>query len=226
MSEPVSLEAVVVAANRQLRFPYAGVVASIWVKIGDVVSAGQVVASLKPDELKKKHQIKLENYNKTRATFEQLKTKLGQSDDPEKKYLLDRSQADLNISVLELEVAQLEVDASELRCPFPGLIVDDGGVAAGMAISPASFPIEVADLSTLKLQAEIDQKEMGKVRRDQYLEFVAVALPSVMYKGRVIGFTPQPPDRRTTKFGLWGAIETTQNLLPGMIGKLEVFPDR
>lgn len=226
MSESVNLEAVVVAAIRELRFPYAGVVESMRVKMGEMISANQVIASLRQDELKKKHQIKLENYHKTRATFEQLKTKLGQSDDPDKKYLLDRSQADLNISVLELEVVQLELDASILRCPFPGLVINDGGLAAGMTISPASFPIQVADLSTIRIQAEIDQADMPRVKRDYYAEFTPIALPEVVYKGRIVGFTPQPPDRRTTKFGVWGAIETTQNLLPGMIGKLEVFPDR
>ena len=73
------------------------------------------------------------------ATFEQLKKKLEGNDDPDKKYLMDRAQADLNSSVLEVEISQLELDSADLKCPFNGLIVDDGGMAVGMAISPASF---------------------------------------------------------------------------------------
>lgn len=226
MAEPMILEGVVTASVRELRFSFAGVVESISVETGKIVGAGTIMARLKTNESEKKHQLKLEAYNKIRATFEQLKKKLEGNDDPDKKYLMDRAQADLNSGVLEVELSQLELESAELKCPFNGLVIDDGGIAAGMAISPASFPIKVIDLSTLRVMAEIDQEKMPLVKSENYVEFQPVSIPGKVYKGRVLGFTPTPVEGKSDKFGLWCILENTESLLPGMKGNLKVFQDR
>lgn len=226
MALEISLEAVASASIREIRFSFGGMVESIIVEAGKIVAPGTVIARLKQDELSKKHQLKLETYNKMRATFEQVKEKLEGEDDPDKKYLMDRAQADLNSSVLEVELSQLELDSAELKCPFEGLVVDDGGISAGMEISPASFPIRIADLSSMKVQAEIEQSKMSLLKKDFYAEFSPIALPGSVYKGRITGFTPQPMDKRSASFGVWCAIESREGLLPGMMGKLTVYPDR
>ena len=161
-----------------------------------------------------------------RATFEQLKKKLEGNDDPDKKYLMDRAQTDLNSSVLEVELSQMELDGSDLKCPFNGLAIDDGGIAAGMAISPASFPVKVIDLSTLRVIADIDQDKMFLVKAENYIEFQPVSIPDKIYKGRVLGFTPTLVEGKSDKFGLWCILENTDSLLPGMKGSLKVFQDR
>lgn len=73
MAETMVLEGRVVASVRELRFSFGGVVESISAESGKTVSAGTVIARLKRNELEKRHQLKLEAYNKMRATFEQLK---------------------------------------------------------------------------------------------------------------------------------------------------------
>ncbi|GEM_PF-1519448 len=226
MAEPMVLEGRVTVSVRELRFSFGGVVDSISVEAGKVVSAGTIMARLKRNELEKRHQLKLESYNKIRATFDQLKKKLEGDDDPDKKYLMDRAQADLNSGVLEVELSQMELDGSDLKCPFNGLVVDDGGIAAGMAISPASFPIKIIDLSTLRVTAEIDQDKMPLVKAENYIEFQPVSIPDKIYKGRVLGFTPTLVDNKSGKFGLWCILENTNSLMPGMKGNLKVFQDR
>ncbi|MEK9171499.1 MAG: efflux RND transporter periplasmic adaptor subunit [Patescibacteria group bacterium] len=223
MAETMVLEGRVVASVRELRFSFGGVVESISAESGKTVSAGTVIARLKRNELEKRHQLKLEAYNKMRATFEQLKKKLEGNDDPDKKYLMDRAQADLNSSVLEVEISQLELDSADLKCPFNGLIVDDGGMAAGMAISPASFPIKAIDISTLRVTAEIDQDKMSLVGSESYVEFEPVSIQGKVYKGRVLGFIPALMAGKSDKFGMQCVLESIEGLLPGMKGNLKVF---
>jgi len=223
MAEPMVLEGVVTASVRELRFSFGGVVENISVEAGKTVSAGTIIARLKRNELEKRHQLKLEAYNKTRATFEQLKKKLEGNDDPDKKYLMDRAQADLNSGVLEVEISQLELESADLKCPFNGLIMDDGGIAAGMAISPASFPIKVLDLSTLRVSADIDQDKMPLIGSESYVEFEPVSIQGRVYKGRVLGFIPSLAAGKSDKFGIQCVLEDTGNLLPGMKGNLKVF---
>lgn len=226
MAEPIVLEGKVTASVRELRFSFAGVVESISVETGKIVGAGTTMARLKRNELEKRHQLKLEAYNKMRATFEQLKKKLEGNDDPDKKYLMDRAQADLNSSVLEVEISQLELESADLKCPFNGLVIDDGGIAAGMAISPASFPVKVIDLSTLRVMADIDQDKMPLVGSESYVEFQPVAIQGKVYKGRVLGFTPTSGEEKSDKFELRCVLEDTGSLLPGMKGSLKVFADK
>lgn len=226
MAEELSLEAQVAASIRELRFSFGGVVESFSAEVGKIISAGEVIGRLKRNELEKKRQLKLEAYNKMRATFEQVKKKLEGDDDPDKKYLMDRAQADLNSSVLEVELAQLEFDAAELKCPFNGLVMDDGGIAPGMAISPASFSVRIADLSSIKVQAQVSQEKMNLIKKDQYAEFTVAPFPETIYKGRIFGFTPGPLDKRSNDFGVWCALENKENLLPGMTGSLKIFFDR
>jgi multidrug efflux pump subunit AcrA (membrane-fusion protein) len=223
MAEPMILEGRVTASVRELRFSFGGVVESISVEAGKVVSAGTIIARLKRNELEKRHQLKLEAYNKTRATFEQLKKKLEGNDDPDKKYLMDRAQADLNSGVLEVEISQLELESADLKCPFSGLIMDDGGIAAGMPISPASFPIKVLDLSTLRVSADIDQDKMPLIGSESYVEFEPVSIQGRVCKGRVLGFIPSLAAGKSDKFGIQCVLEDTGNLLPGMKGNLKVF---
>jgi multidrug efflux pump subunit AcrA (membrane-fusion protein) len=226
MAEEISLEARVVAAVRELRFSFGGVVESFSAEVGKIVAAGEAIGRLRREELTKKRQLKLEAYNKIRATFEQVKKKLEGNDDPDKKYLMDRAQADLNSSVLEVELAQLEFDGATLTCPFDGLVMDDGGIAPGMAISPASFSVKIADLSSIKIQAEVAQEKMNLIKKDQYAEFTPLSLPETVYKGRIFGFTPEPLDKKSNNFGVWCALENKENLLPGMTGSLKIFFDR
>lgn len=223
MAEEMVLEGRVVASVRELRFSFGGVVESISVETGKTVASGTIIARLKRNELEKKHQLKLEAYNKMRATFEQLKKKLEGNDDPDKKYLMDRAQADLNSSVLEVEISQLELDSADLKCPFNGLIVDDGGIAAGMAISPASFPIKAFDMSTLRVAAEIGQDKISLIGSESYVEFEPVSVQGTIYKGRVLGFIPVLKSGQSDKFELQCVLEDTVNLLPGMKGNLKVF---
>ena len=115
---------------------------------------------------------------------------------------MDRAQADLNSSVLEVEISQLELDSADLKCPFNGLIVDDGGMAVGMAISPASFPIKAIDISTLRVTAEIDQDKMSLVGSESYVEFEPVSIQGKVYKGRVLGFIPALMAGKSDKFGM------------------------
>ena len=223
MAEQVVLEGVVTASVRELRFSFGGVVESISVETGKTIAAGTIIVRLKRNELEKRHQLKLEAYNKIRATFEQLKKKLEGNDDPDKKYLMDRAQADLNSGVLEVEISQMELDGSDLKCPFNGLVVDDGGIAAGMAISPASFPIKVIDLSTLRVRADIDQDKMSLIGPESYIEFEPVSLQGKVYKGRVLGFIPSLTTGKSDKFMMQCVLEDVDSLLPGMKGNLKVF---
>lgn len=208
----------------ELRFAYGGVVSWVGMSVGDKVGRGQVLARLDEQVLKKKHQRELVGYEKIRADFERLKKKLESSDEPDKKYLMDRAQADLEAAVLAVEISQYQLEQAELRTPVDGMIADDGGLAAGINISPASFSVRVIVSGSLQVRANVAQEKLALIGKDQYIEFVPVGSGRVC-KGRIKAVLPGAR-ARGGDFVLIGVLEEVESVFAGMKGELRVYPEK
>lgn len=206
----------------ELRFPFAGKVAWVGFEIGDIVRIGQELAKLDTTLLSKKHVQELSSYEKIRATFEQLRKKLEGSDEPDKKYLMDRAQADLNSSVAGVEISQFELEQAMLKTPVAGMVLDDGGLIAGMNISPASFAVKVAVADSLFAEGIVGPEKIEIIKKDQYAEF---DLSGRIYKGRVSKIYPLIGNKNN-ELALKVALESIDGLIYGMPGKLTIYPER
>lgn len=206
----------------ELRFPFAGKITWVGFEIGDIVRAGQELAKLDITLLSKKHVQELAAYEKIRATFEQLKKKLEGSDEPDKKYLIDRAQADLNSAVAGVEISQFELEQAVLKTPAAGMVLDDGGLIAGINISPASFAIKIAVSDSLFIEGIVEPEKIGIIKKDQYAEF---DLSGRIYKGRVSKIYPLINDKNN-QLVLRVVLESMDGLIYGVPGKLTIDPER
>lgn len=216
------LEAVVGAKILELRFPFAGRVEWVGVAVGDRVRRGQELARLDAAKLKMRQEKELKDYEKIRAMFEQLKRRLESSDEPDKRYLMDRAQADLEAAVLAVEMTQEEVGSVSLKSPAAGVVVDDGNLVAGLNITPASFSMRLIVDGSYFIRAKLAQKQLAQVEKNQSAEFRPEAYPDQVYRGRVSGVSPMPPDQRSKDFELLVVLEKDENLRPGMVGQLQL----
>lgn len=217
-----SLLASVKAKILELRFPFAGKVSWVGVAVGDQVKKGQALAKLNTQILAKRHQKELADYEKIRAGFEAIKQKLSGSSDPDKKYLLDQSQADLNRAVLAVELADYQLKRATLTAPAAGVIAANHPFHAGMNISPASFSMLLIVSGSFYVSAKLPQQLIGKVKKDQLAVFKATAVPGQTYSGRVLRISPLPPDGRSTDFAVIVVLENYDQLKPGMVGKVKL----
>lgn len=206
----------------QLRFAFAGKVAWVGMEMGDIVRAGQELAKLDITLLSKKHARELADYEKIRATFEQLRKKLENSNEPDKKYLIDKAQADLNSAVAAVEISHFEMEQAVLRTPVSGIVSDDGGLAAGINISPASFAVKITVSDSLFVESVIGSEKVGIIKKDQYAEFDSAGR---IYKGRVRAVYPLVNSSKGN-FVLKVVLETTDGLMHGISGRLSIFPER
>lgn len=216
------LEGVVEAKILELRFPFAGRVEWVGVAVGDRVKRGQALARLDASQLKKRHQKELKDYEKIRATFEQLKKRLEASTEPDKKYLMDRAQADLEVAVLAVEIAEYQVGETGLRSPADGIVVDDGNLAARINITPASFAVKIIVDGSYWVRAKLPQPQIAQIEKDQLAEFTAVAFPDRRYKGRLLRISSLPPDRRSKDFAAIIVLEHYDGLRFGMVGDVQI----
>src|SRR3989344_639025 len=151
-----------------LRFLTSGKLAWISTKEGNYVRRGQTIASLDSQELEKRLRRDLNTYFKTRLDFEDVK------DSQKDKVITDtlkriaqRSQADLDNSVIDVEIRDLAIQFSRLTSPISGYIVNNPEFFAGSFIFPTDTIVQIANFDKLQFVAEVDETEIGKVKVDQ-----------------------------------------------------------
>ena len=71
----------------KLRFPFSGQVSWVGVEDKQEVKKGEVIARLDTTILKLRHQKHLKDYEKIRASFEQIKKKKQNVFDPDQQYI-------------------------------------------------------------------------------------------------------------------------------------------
>lgn len=166
---------------------------------GDVVSSGQVLASLDQRELQKQFQQTLNTYKKTRNTFDQA------SDDNEDwgayepevadsmRRLVDNAQQDLDNSVLNVEIQQLAFEYSNVYSPINGVVVNAPEIFPGSNIVAGEIAYEILNPSTIYFSASADQAEVVKLSEGIQGELILDSYADDTTTGSItsIGYTPK-----------------------------------
>lgn len=176
-----------------LRFQTGGKLAYVGVDQGNYVRKGQLIASLDQREVKKNLQKRLNFYKKTRWDFEQLK------DDDKNLVITDaikrtfeKTQFDLDNSVLDVELQQLAVEFSNLYSPINGIVTAVTAPIAGVNISPTDAQFEITNPKTIYFSANADQTEVATLHSGIAGELVLDSYPDVKIPATIdrIAFTP------------------------------------
>lgn len=153
---------VVVADVIEARFAYSGKVARVNKRPGDRVKKGEILASLDRTLLQKELDRQLADYEKTRAEFEIFGKQHSNPTDDLTKYAQKIEQAQLDVSVKEVEIAKLRLDQADLVSPVNGMVTDDGGNRPGLNVSPASNAFLVMDMDSMRLEIEVPVESWGE----------------------------------------------------------------
>lgn len=186
-------------------FGTGGKLAWVGVKTGDRVVAGQRIASLDQAQLRKQLQKSLNNYDKTRRSFDQTvvdtsKRTVRDEDtlDDQLRRVLESAQFDLNNSVIDVELTQLAIDYAHLSSPIAGIVTRLDMPYPGVNVSPAQ-QIEIINPDTLYFSALVDQTDIASVREGMNGSIVLDAYPDETFSGSVrsVSFTPKAGETGT-----------------------------
>lgn len=93
-----------------------------------------------------------------------------------------------------LRLAQVKLDRSVIRAPVSGVVimknVEAGQTVAASLQSPPL--VTIADLSTMKVDAWVDEADIGKVKTGQEVEFQVDSYPDRTFRGEVVTIYPSP----------------------------------
>lgn len=161
----------------EVRFATSGKVLKVNKFVGDRVNKNEIIASLDRKILQTELDRQLADYEKARANFEIFNQKNPDPQTALEKYLKTSEQAQLNVSVKEVELAKMKLDQCDLFSPVEGIILDDGNICEGLFITPSNTPIKIIDTSSYYFEFEIEQKDIPNFETSRNVDMEIDGLP-------------------------------------------------
>jgi len=129
-----------------------------------------------------------------------------------------------------LDRAQERLSESVVRAPIDGVLlqkyVEEGQIiASGVSNVGGGTPIvDLADMSSVHIEAGIDEIDIGKIGVGQTADVIAEAYPQLQFKGRVVRIAPEARiEQNVTLFDVIVEVENTDGKLKsGMNAAIEI----
>lgn len=103
-------------------------------------------------------------------------------------------RAQLQQAEAELEIARVRLDRSVIRAPISGIVIHKTVEAGQTVAASLSSPplVKIAELAHMKVDAWVDEADIGKVEVGQDVEFQVDSYPGRVFEGKVVRIFPSP----------------------------------
>lgn len=214
-----------------------GRIASVAVRVGDTVRAGQVLATVDHDEIAWQARAARAAVAVARANADGAELDYGRTKelyDGEAASPAQLDQADVRLALARAQLAQAEAAAglaedkvadARITSPIAG-VVSRRAVDVGAQVAVGAEAFSVEDVSTLKLESAVDAAEWTRLAPGARAEVAVDARPGERFRGEVTVRAPSldPSTRRAT---VEIEIENASGkLLPGTFARATVAAGR
>ncbi|MFQ6005933.1 MAG: efflux RND transporter periplasmic adaptor subunit, partial [Woeseia sp.] len=229
-------------ATVEVKSKASGEVLGLFVDIGDYVEEGALLVRIDPRTVR----------NRLAQAEAELKAAqsrgaISESQMERAERLLDNgtyTEADYETAALELANARAQVVSAEVAVENARIALDDTDIRAPVSGTVISKPVEkgqvissptqdvgggtllltMADLSSVRIRALVDETDIGKVRPGMSAEVTVAAYPNQPFNGEVVKIEPQAVvEQNVTMFAVLISIQNPEGLLmPGMNAEVEV----
>ena len=210
------------AVRRVLVAPFDGYVATAARRAGDVVAAGDVLATLDDRDLR------LEYYKWTsqRSQYaKQYQEAVAQHDRAQSNITLSQvQQADAQMNLLAEQLSRTQITA-----PFAGIVVSgDLHQSLGSTVRRGQVLFEVTPLNAYRVILEVDESDITSITNGQAGALALTSIPGEVLPLAVTQVTPVALSREGRSYFRVEALlaRTTDRLRPGMEGVAKVEAGR
>jgi RND family efflux transporter MFP subunit len=139
---------------------------------------------------------------------------------------LAAAAANLAVSRAALDSADVSVDYTRIRAPFDGVVLtknaDVGDIVTplGAAANAKASVVTIADLDSLRVETDVSESSLEKVRKGQACEILLDALPQDRFKGVVHSIVPTADRSKATVMVKVSFLERDRRVLPEMSAKV------
>lgn len=205
--------------NIQVSSKTAGVVTAVYVKEGDAVSRGQVLAQIDNSVIQRNIEAMKAQLELANTVYERQKNLWDQKIGTEVQYLREKSTKEN----LEKQLASLQEQNSQTRitAPFSGT-VDEVTAKVGENIAPGMPAARVVNTSNLKLKARVSEAYVTNIKKGNK---VTVSIPELGGKDimATVSFVGKTIDPLSRTFPVEVKLPSDANLRPNMTGVVRVI---
>lgn len=142
------------------------------------------------------------------------------------KAALAAAKANLAVSGAALDGAAVSVDYTNIRAPFDGVVLtknaDVGDIVTplGAAANAKASVVTIADLDSLRVEADVSESSLEKVKKGQACEILLDALPQDRFRGVVHSVVPTADRSKATVMVKVSFLQRDPRVLPEMSAKV------
>lgn len=218
----------------------SGVINKIYVDFNSSVKKGQLLAELDKSTLKARviqaqadlasAQNELtyqeQNLNRTKKLYET--SMVSEVDYESAQYKYNSAKTSVDRLKSALEQADVNLSYASIYSPIDGVIlarnVEEGQTVAASFSTPTLFSI-AKDLTKMKVQANVDEADIGQVKLDQKVTFTVDAFPDDNFEGKVtqIRLNPTVSANVVTYQVIIEAPNPELKLMPGLTASVSII---
>ncbi|MFR9559279.1 MAG: efflux RND transporter periplasmic adaptor subunit [Rikenellaceae bacterium] len=218
----------------------SGILTTLYVDYNSVVKKGQIIAELDKSTLlltrnssrnsvasaKSKLTYEEANYKRAKALFE--KGMIADSDYDLALYDYESALNSFEVAKNNFEVAETNLGYATIYSPIDGVVlsksVEEGQTVASSYSTPTLFTI-AADLTDLRVIADVDEADIGNVKEGQRVTFSVDAFPLDSFEGIVTQVRQEGIEESNviTYEVVISAANPDLKLKPGLTANVEIF---
>jgi RND family efflux transporter MFP subunit len=136
------------------------------------------------------------------------------------------AEATVKASEAALKAAEVSLEYTLIRAPFNAVVLtknaDVGDIVTplGAAANAKASVVSVADMDSLKVEADVSESNIEQVKVGQPCEIQLDALPESRFKGKVHMIVPTADRSKATVLVKVGFVESDPRILPEMSAKV------
>ena len=154
----------------------------------DQLYTRQVVSKKEWEGVKLSYDTARSRVAEAEAVLRQAKSNLGRIGATERE--VEAAKAQAAAAKATLEQARIQLDRTELRAPFAG-IVTSRNIEPGEVVTPTRQAMTLSDLSSVKVKIYVGETEIGGVKPGQKAEVKVDSLPGKTFEGTVTFISPE-----------------------------------
>lgn len=144
---------------------------------------------------------------------------------------LESAKAKLAQSKADLQYNETNLGYTKILSPINGVVtdraIDEGQTVNSSQSAPTLFTI-AEDLSRMQVEADIDEADIGQVKKGQKVEFTVDAYPDLFFNGTVgeIRLVPKTESNVVTYTVIVKVHNPELKLMPGMTANISVISEK
>jgi len=203
-------------------------------KEGDFVRSGEIVASLERHELEA--ELREARARRDQALRERERSAALKDQGVDSQQTFEQARTEAEVAEAKAAALEARLEDALVRAPFSGRVLKTFG-ESGESVEAGRPLFVLGDLSALKVRAEVDELDVGRVAAGFAAQVWPDALAGRAFEGRVerlsgmLGskaqFSEHPQERVDTKvLEAEIRLSAAPGLLPGMNAKVRIEPSR